>query len=350
MNEIARAVEWAIDTATDNSHGYDQTNRWGPDYDCSSFVITAYENAGVPVKTNGAGYTGNMVDVFIKTGFIDVTNAVTLGSGAGLKSGDVLWVSGHTEMVCSDRQIVGASINENGETTGGQTGDQTGNEIRVRSYYNYPWTMVLRWPESAITYKWISGNRVLTEEEMQNNAAYIYLYMREMGWPRNVVAAMLGNMEEESYINPGIWQSLKEGNTSGGYGLVQWTPATKYIDWAGADWDTNHDKQLLKIEDELQNGGQWVKRRPYTDWTFSQFKNSTADPYTLACVFAWNYEGSAVVLYGTDSEKEALKQRRGAAAEKWYSYLEGISGRPPRPSSVLPLWLLFKLRRRNFVK
>lgn len=32
--------------AADNSHGYDQANRWGPDYDCSSAVISAWELAG----------------------------------------------------------------------------------------------------------------------------------------------------------------------------------------------------------------------------------------------------------------------------------------------------------------
>ena len=31
--------------------------RWRPHYDCSSFVITAYQNSGVPVKDNGMTYT-----------------------------------------------------------------------------------------------------------------------------------------------------------------------------------------------------------------------------------------------------------------------------------------------------
>jgi DnaJ-class molecular chaperone len=45
--------------------------------------------------------------------------------------------------------IVGAHINENGEVTGGQTGDQTGKEISDRTYYNYPWTVVLRLPSTG---------------------------------------------------------------------------------------------------------------------------------------------------------------------------------------------------------
>ncbi len=50
MSVIDNAVNWAIDIANDKTHGYDQTNRWGPDYDCSSFVISAWDAAGVDVK------------------------------------------------------------------------------------------------------------------------------------------------------------------------------------------------------------------------------------------------------------------------------------------------------------
>lgn len=35
--------------------------------------------------------------------------------------------------------------NENGGISGGQAGDQTGNEWRIREYYSYPWTHVLRY-------------------------------------------------------------------------------------------------------------------------------------------------------------------------------------------------------------
>lgn len=147
---IDSAIEWVVGIANDDSHGYDQTNRWGPDYDCSSLVIQSYEQAGIPVKTNGATYTGNMVDVFKATGFQDVTSSINLSTGDELLPGDVLWVNGHTEMYIGDGQIVGARINENGETTGGQTGDQTTEEIRTRTYYNYPWTTVLRLPSSGV--------------------------------------------------------------------------------------------------------------------------------------------------------------------------------------------------------
>ena len=53
MTKTEKAVTWAIEIANDPAHGYDQDNRWGPDYDCSSLVISAWQQAGVPVKTKG---------------------------------------------------------------------------------------------------------------------------------------------------------------------------------------------------------------------------------------------------------------------------------------------------------
>ena len=343
MSVISKAVSWAVSIANDDTHGYDQTSRWGPDYDCSSLVITAWENAGVPVKTNGASYTGNMVNVFKSCGFVDVTNGVTLSSGAGLKVGDVLWKSGHTEMVCSTGNIVGASANENGEATGGLTGDQNAKEIRVRAYYNGPWTTVLRYNEQPTSNKWIARNGYLTEAEMQNNAKIIYRNLIKRGWTINAIAALLGNFESESTINPGIWQGLNNGNMAGGYGLAQWTPATKVSSFAD-DWQTNHNRQLDLLQYHLEHPYEhWVKRSPYDTWTITQFAASTVDPYVLACVFAWNYEGSAVVLWGSEAEKAALREKRGNAAAKWYNYLLANP-----TTNTIPVWLLFKLKERSF--
>lgn len=145
MTKVEAAVRWAISIAEDSAHGYDQGNRWGPDYDCSSFVITAYEKAGVPVKTNGAQRTYDMKNVFLKTGFEEVRNW-NKSTGAGLIRGDiVLNVSHHVEMYIGDGKLVKVSQNEFGGATGGKEGDQTGNEIRISGYYNFPWDCALRY-------------------------------------------------------------------------------------------------------------------------------------------------------------------------------------------------------------
>lgn len=147
-NVIDKVIDYALSIAKDESHGYSQYNRWGPDYDCSSFVIECWNHAGIPVKVNGASYTGNMLSAFLKSGFhtVDINTQK-------LQKGDVLLnVQHHTALYIGNNQIVQATIAENG-TIHGKSGDQTGGEIGIYSYYNFPWDYVLRYnpPEEIPT-------------------------------------------------------------------------------------------------------------------------------------------------------------------------------------------------------
>lgn len=152
MGKVETATSWMENTAKDNSHGYDQIYRWGEkgDFDCSAAVITAWDKAGVPVKKKGATYTGNLRKAFLAAGFKDVTTSVNKVTGSGIIRGDVLLAEGkHVAMYCGNGKEVEASINEKGTAKGGKPGDQTGKEFLIRSYRNYPWTHVLRYPETA---------------------------------------------------------------------------------------------------------------------------------------------------------------------------------------------------------
>jgi len=138
------ACDWAIKTANDQKHGYSQANRWGnPDYDCSSFVISAYKNQGV--NTGNATYTGNMSDL-LNHGFSDVTKKVNLNTGNGLQAGDILYyhisgTNGHAAMYVGNGQIAHARGQSYGSS---KTGDQ-GSEIAVTAYYRGKWQHVYRY-------------------------------------------------------------------------------------------------------------------------------------------------------------------------------------------------------------
>lgn len=152
MGVAEKSCTWMETMAADDAHhGYDQEDRWGEygDYDCSSAIITAVEQAGIPVKSKGrATYTGNMKRAFLQCGYEDVTAEVNLKNGAGCLRGDVLLNErNHTAMYCGNGVVVDASINEYGRVTGGSTGDQTGREFWKHPYYNYPWDCVLRYKE-----------------------------------------------------------------------------------------------------------------------------------------------------------------------------------------------------------
>ena len=142
---IERAVSWAVSIAQDDSHGYSQHTRWGPDYDCSSLVISAFEQAGVPVKEAGATYTANMRRAFEQCGF----KSIKYGFGTVLKKGDVLLnEKHHAALYIGTGQIVQASIAETGKIYG-KEGDQTTKEIEVRNFYVYSrgWDYILRYEE-----------------------------------------------------------------------------------------------------------------------------------------------------------------------------------------------------------
>lgn len=180
MSKVEKATQQMETWANDSAHGYDQTYRWGEkgDYDCSSAVIQAYENAGVPVKTKGATYTGNMRSVFLQCGFKDVTSKCNLSTGVGLKRGDVLLNTvHHTAMYCGNGKEVEASINEKGTATGGKPGDQTGKEFLIRSYRNYPWNYVLRYEESELVIDathWLEkGDTGILVKEIQEDLIYL---------------------------------------------------------------------------------------------------------------------------------------------------------------------------------
>lgn len=183
---------------------------------------------------------------------------------------------------------------------------------------------------------WISGNRYLTESEMQNNAEIIYDYYINQGIPLETISALLGNMEVESTINPEL---VEVGALNPGFGLVQWTPQTDLINACnglGLSPYNSGDVQIQVIVQEILNNpsiqAQWFSSQPY----ISRYYNSGATPDMIGITgqqfltnqMNWTPDKLAI-LFMSAYERPSYNPienhyiLRIAKAIKWYNYFGG---------------------------
>ena len=156
-----------------------------------------------------------------------------------------------------------------------------------------------------MTLVWINPNDTfLTTDQQMNNAQLVAYHFKGTDWTKESLSALIGNMSHESSLNPSMHELGYGDSPTRGYGLVQWTPMTKYTDWAtsqGLDY-TSGDSQLARIDYEVVNNIQWVANgyqvrygnsTPKYDFSFADFRTNaqglTVDQLTEA--FMWNYEG-----------------------------------------------------------
>ncbi|MCI8371702.1 MAG: hypothetical protein HFI75_04770 [Lachnospiraceae bacterium] len=171
----------------------------------------------------------------------------------------------------------------------------------------------------------------LTEYQMSSNARYIFNYLRLFGFTKQAACGVLGNMQVESYrMDPGIWEVLN--NTKHGYGLVQWTPATKFIDWAAEckiiakstaesvnSLTYHYPEKLMDAELDFlifnTTNKEFFPPSNSSDVeptikTFAQYKASTLSPKVLAKVFHDYFERS--------NDLTSISKRM-EYADHWYS-------------------------------
>lgn len=123
------------------------------DRDCSSAVIECWRQAlkGTPYegKLDKATYTGNMRSVFVASGLFEWKPMSYIAQRGDIYLNHV----NHTAMCTSaiPDMLAEFNINEFGGIVGGATGDQTGNESRIRAYYDFPWDGILRYNGKADT-------------------------------------------------------------------------------------------------------------------------------------------------------------------------------------------------------
>ena len=186
---------------------------------------------------------------------------------------------------------------------------------------------------------WISKTGLLTISEMKNNAKLFGDVFLGLGYNINTIAALAGNAQAESTINPG----LNEVGGSG-YGLFQWTPKSDLIEACsqlGISPYTDGTIQCQCLDGELLRN-QWYTSsafiRPYyrsgatSDMigiTPEQFKSNSMgwNPDKLAILFMAGYERPSYDPATNHAEK------RKANANYWYEY---YTDKPPTPTPPTP--------------
>lgn len=179
-------------------------------------------------------------------------------------------------------------------------------------------------PEPTPTGEWfipgdINNTRPLTEEESKKNWLAFWQFFKAKGWTANAVSGILGNSYYESTVNPNRWEGdipFTQPVASRGYGLVQWTPWTKIIDWLTEkgyypDVSKFGVGECERIQWEMENNQQWIATATYPE-SFRDFSVSTKDPYTLAIEFLTNYERPA----------DPNQPQRGNKAREIYDYIK----------------------------
>lgn len=188
---------------------------------------------------------------------------------------------------------------------------------------------------------WISKTGLLTSSEMENNAKIFGDVFSALGYHINTIAALAGNAQAESTINPGLNEV-----GGGGYGLFQWTPKSDLIgacNQLGLNPYTDGTIQCQCLDGELfilRN--QWYSSRafisPYyksgatSDMigiTPEEFKSNSMgwNPDKLAILFMAAYERPS---YDPDTNHAG---KRKAYANYWYDY---YTGNPPTPTPPTP--------------
>lgn len=186
---------------------------------------------------------------------------------------------------------------------------------------------------------WIARQGALTQSEMENNADIVIAYYRSIGIADETISAILGNMENESSINP-----LRQETGGQGFGLVQWTPVSvlqSHCTTLGLSPYTDGDVQLQVIIPEIRNQSgvaEWYTTsafvRPYYNSGATSDMIGITGSQFLSNSMGWTPEKLAVMFmvgYERPSYDPGINhyQRRMTSARNWWNYMQG---QPPTPT------------------
>ena len=185
---------------------------------------------------------------------------------------------------------------------------------------------------------WISEyQRWLSESESLQNAQLVANHLIKQGWTKESISALCGNMRHESSINPDMYEYGYNWSEDRGYGLVQWTPRSKYWNWAESRNlpPRNGDSQLDRIDYEVEQNIQWISTPNYPE-TYAQFRASTKSMDYLVPCFTWNYERPNAES-GQQSMPERIAFAKRCLNELDFSGSGDGGGTDGRQLAVLPI-------------
>ena len=188
----------------------------------------------------------------------------------------------------------------------------------------------------------------LIQAEMENNAQAFYNYFAGT-MTLEAICGILGNISQESQLNPGQEEGGYGGSEDYGYGLIQWTPYPRgaglrnpllqWCDYKGYTWyDGNSQCELIGQEGYFTDTSTgaiepkvWFASSiyPQYSYTWDEFKALTDVAVATRAYFYERERGA-----DTPAQVETL---RVAKAQEWYNYLSGIvTPFTPRTSLAYP--------------
>lgn len=201
-----------------------------------------------------------------------------------------------------------------------------------------------------------------TDQEAIDNGMEFLSILMSLGFTKEACAGIWGNVGNEGGYNPWMWEGNQQiastdsynldVSRSHGYGLFQYTPASKYVwdatcqsfagfspnylDIAGTPNDGN--AQVYAMDYLARQGDYFINPNHNFPLSYSDYMSSTQSPEYLAEAWMWNYERPST-QYG----EQSLPNRR-ADARYWYDLWGGVVPPTPTVSSKFKWWLYLRRR------
>ena len=106
--------------------------------------------------------------------------------------------------------IVHCSIDENGKARGGKAGDQTGRETCIRSLYNKPWDMCIRYKDSKVAAKAaeigkkLANSNLVGYDQNQRNTLYKQLELNDWDVDKYIKSGVVSEADCSAFMYA-IW-------------------------------------------------------------------------------------------------------------------------------------------------